>query len=263
MKEVDYWNKRGKESFLYKEESFYTITPIPYYYRRRRILLQALTKEIEDSLCDQKTMHIHDFGCGDGWYLNYLYKLYPNAKFSGFDISESFIKRAKDILPEHIILSCGDTDHIEHYNLVYSIAVFAHISNEEMLSIFNNIKQMLIRGGKFVIFEQTSGREVAIEGATYIRRLASQYEQIAQEAGFRLKFKFSIDFTIHRFFERYIAKKVYPLFRGNNQTEQRINANKNVLFRALSNFACILSIKPIKKKNKNYWGNTFFCFEKL
>jgi hypothetical protein len=118
-------------------------------------------------------------------------------------------------------------------------------------------------GGKLILFEQTSGGVSAIQGTTYIRRLATEYEEIALKAGFRLKMKFSIDFTVHRFFERYIAKKLYALFKGDTQTEQRINANKNILFRALSNIACMLSPNPIKIKNKNYWGNTFFVFEKI
>jgi len=33
----DYWNERGNKLFYYKGEPFYTVTPIPYYYRRRKI----------------------------------------------------------------------------------------------------------------------------------------------------------------------------------------------------------------------------------
>jgi SAM-dependent methyltransferase len=259
-----YWNKRGRNTFSYKGEAFYTITPIPFYYKRRRILLNALIKEIEDTNVYMfgKTMHIHDFGCGDGWYLNYLYNRYPDFTYSGFDISEAFIERARYVLPKNIKLSCGDIDVDFNVNIIYSVAVFAHIPNKEIPSILNTIRQMLTEGGKFIIFEQTSGKKKSIQGKSYIRRLASEYEQMAIEAGFVLKNKFAVEFTVHRLFEHYLAKKLYRLFKGDTQIEQRINANNNFFFKFLSNLACILSLNPVKKKYKNYWGNTFFVFEK-
>lgn len=103
----------------------------------------------------------------------------------------------------------------------------------------------------------------SIAGNTYIRRLASEYEEIAKNCGFKLLYKFSIDFVVHRYFERFIAKNIYNLFYGDNQTEKRLNANKNILFRFLSFISLFLSFKPIKKKNKNYFGNTFFVFQRI
>ena len=266
----NYWNMRGKESFNYKGEFFYTITPIPYYYRRRDILLNALSKEIATQISNKKSLRIHDFGCGDGWYLNYFHKIYKdfaNIQFSGFDISESFIQKAKSILSDDISLYCGEIDDAydndTSFNLIYSISVFAHISNKDISNIFNCFMQRLASGGRLVLFEQTSGGKNTIEGSTYIRRLASEYEEIAKRSGFVLTDKFAVDFTVHRLFERYIAKKLYKHFHGNTQTEQRISANKNIFFRLLSNIACMLSFNPIKRKDKNYWGNTFFVFEKV
>ena len=266
----DYWNDRGKSSFVYRNEAFYTITPIPYYYKRRVIFLKSLKREIEMLQKTCKTVRIHDFGCGDGWYLNYFCKIFPNIEFSGFDISESFIERAKSVLPESVSLSFGDIDtgNNASYDMIYSSVVFAHISNDIIGDIFNNVYRMLSSGGDnsgsgiFVLFEQTSGGGSAVEGVTYIRRLSSEYEQVAKNSGFRLVEKFTVDFTVHRLFERYLAKKLYKLFKGDTQVEQRLNANSNHFFRFLSTLACILSINPIKRKNKNYWGNTFFIFKK-
>ena len=36
-----YWEQRGAEGFEYRGETFYTITPIGFYYERRRKLLNS------------------------------------------------------------------------------------------------------------------------------------------------------------------------------------------------------------------------------
>ena len=61
----DYWNDRGMNSYWYKGETFYTVTPIPLYYRRRVLLLELL----EPLVVDNNVKDICDFGCGDGWYI--------------------------------------------------------------------------------------------------------------------------------------------------------------------------------------------------
>jgi 2-polyprenyl-3-methyl-5-hydroxy-6-metoxy-1,4-benzoquinol methylase len=67
-----YWNMRADNSYKYKGECFYTLTPIPYYYSRRRILLKLLGREIKKI----NKGKILDFGCGDGFYLKYFTTLY-------------------------------------------------------------------------------------------------------------------------------------------------------------------------------------------
>jgi len=44
-----YWDDRGGVSYCYKGETFYTVTPIPYYYRRRAVLLALMRPLIEKS----------------------------------------------------------------------------------------------------------------------------------------------------------------------------------------------------------------------
>ncbi|MDR1881491.1 MAG: class I SAM-dependent methyltransferase [Prevotella sp.] len=262
-----YWDNRKNLSYIYKGESYYTITPIPYYLKRRNILLHVLAKQMS---CLETGGHVQDFGCGDGWYLNYFYKLFPNLRFSGFDISKNFISKARSVLSSDISLYCGDTDnHSAHqHDLVYAIAVFAHILDEQkVLHIFMDINKTLKKHGKFIIFEQTSGEEFSVRagggGGGYVRRLAAEYVMLAYKAGFVNRMKVTVDFFIHRYFERCIAKNIYRFFPGDNQEEKRINANKNGVFRLLSNLACLLSFDPIRNGDKNYWGNTFFVFEKV
>ncbi len=41
-----YWEKRGCEGYLYRNEYFYTITPVAFYYKRRDLRLEKLTEKI-------------------------------------------------------------------------------------------------------------------------------------------------------------------------------------------------------------------------
>lgn len=66
-----YWDDRASKSFIYKNEHFYTITAVPYYYKRRQFILKLLKKCIEKN----GVQSICDYGCGDGEYLRKLYAM--------------------------------------------------------------------------------------------------------------------------------------------------------------------------------------------
>jgi len=57
--EANYWNSRGSNFFKYKGEYFYTITPIPHYYKRRKLLLNLIGERLRDKNA------VLDYGCGD------------------------------------------------------------------------------------------------------------------------------------------------------------------------------------------------------
>ena len=87
----EYWDERANLGYKYKGETFYTITPIPYYYKRRKLLLQLLTKYLSVN----KEQLVCDYGCGDGWYLGFFENNYPKNKYYGIDMSESMLISAK------------------------------------------------------------------------------------------------------------------------------------------------------------------------
>jgi len=154
---IKYWNERSIKSFKYKGEYFYTISPIPYYYKMRSIILNSLIKEINFNL--HKDIRILDFGCGDGFYLNYLNKIFPKIEFSGYDVSEMFILKAREILHDNIFLFSNYNNIINlNFDIVYSIFVLAHISNDNIYNIFKNIYRLLrsssntIMGGGYLYY---------------------------------------------------------------------------------------------------------------
>lgn len=72
--ETNYWDERAKISYQYKKETFYTITPIPYYYCRRAKIYSLLTQWIKKIETENNSNNISvcDYGCGDGQYILHL-----------------------------------------------------------------------------------------------------------------------------------------------------------------------------------------------
>lgn len=66
--EKDYWNDRANKRYRYKKENFYTITPIPYYYKRREVIVRLLVERIVTN----RAQRVCDYGCGDGEYIRLL-----------------------------------------------------------------------------------------------------------------------------------------------------------------------------------------------
>lgn len=255
----DYWEERGRHSFFYKGEEFYTITPVPYYYKRRETLLRLIGPYFIDS----RTKKLCDFGCGDGWYIRYFTETYPDKQYYGIDPSKSMITRAKEKNNDFFLANTSDPGIFNvMFDMVYAIAVFAHISSdEELMRIFNDIYRNINNLGYFIIFEQTSSYRLG--GEEYLKRNQKEYTTFAEQCGFSLVKMFNLSYPVHRIFELTIARFFYKfLSKGKTIYEKKVYANKNPLFRALSALTIFLSGSPIKRKETTY-GNTLFIFRKI
>lgn len=255
----EYWDERANLGYKYKGETFYTITPIPYYYKRRKLLLQLLTKYLSVN----KQQLVCDYGCGDGWYLGFFENNYPKNKYYGIDMSESMLISAKKRCK---IVSFDVSEYginfQESFDLVYSIAVFAHIlDDKQVISLFKNIYEKIDDNGKFIFFEQTG--ETRTQGDKWTRRTQKEYMNLALKAGFNFELKTHIRFDFHVFFEKVIAKLYYQVVCKRNSLHSReILANNSQLFRALSALFVMISIRPIKRDDNKKSGNTLFVFNK-
>ncbi|MCM1414996.1 MAG: class I SAM-dependent methyltransferase [bacterium] len=266
--EKNYWNDRANKMYLYKGETFYTITPIPYYYKRRKVIIDLLTKFIAGSAAEK----ICDYGCGDGEYLrlingNLIKRSVPTRFFEwgGVDISDEMIEEAKYNcrLIDNIkwIVSGNGIPNGMCYDLVYSIAVFAHIDDRLLRFLFRNFAEHLSDKGSLVICEQVGARRV--EGKTYIRRTIAEYTNVLEEAGFVVKEMKLIDFWAHRiFFERRIAKMFYRKMGASTYHDRQIEANRHFFFKLCSAFFTVLS-KPYMFEKENGWGYVYIVAEKL
>lgn len=252
----DFWNERAIEGTFYKNEFFYTITPLPYYIKRREILLELLDHYV------QNASKIFDFGCGDGWYVSYFNKKYADKNFSGLDVSQEMVNKAKQLNPDINFYQSYDgiKDNVT-YDLIYSIAVFAHISDDDVVKLFQNILKSLNDDGKFILFEQVGA--FSYKGDTFVRRTMDDYTRLANTAGFQVDTIKHLSFNSHRFFERYVAKKIYRLFGKEINYQTRLKANNNKVFRTLSKMFLFFDKNPlIINPDKNLWGNSFIILNK-
>lgn len=256
MSKGKYWDNRASREYTYKGEKFYTITAIPYYYRRRRIILKNIEKLI------QENYKICDFGCGDGEYIKYFSKKCRSCSFHGVDISEDMVNIAKTRNDDKKTweISSDGIHSSQQFDLIYSSAVFAHISDADVKKLFTNIYEHTKLNGKFVICEQVA--PYRYEGGTYIRRPLNEYVELLQKAGFKKFEYFIIDFWFHRIvFERRIGKYlVNKHLKYNVDVDKQLvmlDLNKNKIYKFFSTICAILSIPRVFKNSKNGWG---YCF---
>lgn len=91
----------------------------------------------KENLNDKKTS-ILDVGCATGEFLFYLHEKFPKASFTGVDVSEAMIEKARQTMPSHSWI-CEDilTVPYEPKNL-YDIVLCVGV-----LQIFDNIETPL------------------------------------------------------------------------------------------------------------------------
>jgi len=85
-------------------------------------------------------------------------------------------------------------------DLVYSIAVFAHISYNLMDVIVQSIYDHLGQGGRLIVFEQVA--PFRYEGDSFTRRTIVDYKSKFSKFGFKVEKITLVSFNSHRFFER-------------------------------------------------------------
>ena len=91
------WDLREKYGVHFQGKNYYTITALPFYLKWQKTLLSLLEPYIENR------KHVCDFGCGDGFYVEYFSKRYKSLDpVHGIDISDEMINQAKQTNPNNI-----------------------------------------------------------------------------------------------------------------------------------------------------------------
>lgn len=253
------WDQRANYGVQYHGKNYYTITALPFYLKRQKILLHYLEPLIENS------KYVCDFGCGDGFYIDYFKtRLKRLDYFYGVDISDEMINQARATNPHNYYYISEEGLNVLgkeiKFDLVYSIAVFAHISDNLMDVIIQSIYDHLSYGSRLIIFEQVA--PFRYSGDTFIRRTIVDYESYFSKYGFTVERKTLFSFSSHRFFERRIAKLYFKLFCKKTDFEARIEANSHFLYRFLSRMFLIFDSNPILENAESGWGNLFIVLKK-
>ncbi len=256
--ETNYWNYRGSLSYQYKGETFYTVTPIPFYYRRRALLLDLM----KPLIANDDVKDVCDFGCGDGWYIRFWESLYPDKRYYGIDISSTMIGRARNAAPfANLRVSQTGIDFEDTFNLIYAIAVFQHIKDDVIHGLFSNIFTHLKPGSRFALFEATGFNRS--EGEAWCRRTTLEYIELVAHAGFEIERRYLIAFPLHRFFEKRVAPLFIRLFaKGSSHHERWISANKQHLFKIMSTMFLNLTKQAVQPDEGCCDGNTLYVLKR-
>ncbi|MBN2018005.1 MAG: class I SAM-dependent methyltransferase, partial [Candidatus Cloacimonetes bacterium] len=186
----EYWENRGKKKFYYRGEDFYTVTPIPYYYQRRKALLELLDKELYSLGQKKKSISVLDFGCGDGFFSIYTKKLLPKSSIRGYDIAHSMIKRACVKRNSNYISDVHFSTKFpskEKFDVIYIFAVFAHLNDSQVHYLLHLLPRLLKNSGKIFLFEATGN--YPFRGSKWYRRTENEYLDIFMKNKLMINYK--------------------------------------------------------------------------
>lgn len=249
------WEDRGKLKVCYKGEDFYTISPLPFYIKRRKILLGLMDKYIF------KAKIVLDYGCGDGWYVNHFSGKVPDIEIEGCDISTSFLEKARSDFPEYHFFGIEHLEENSKYDLIYIFAVFAHLEKETIFQIIENLSKCLNPGGKLILFEQVARKHRT--GRDFIKREISEYQEIVENSGYEVKEGFLISFKVYNFIEKKFLNKILRIFSNDRDPYvKRIRANSNSFYRFIIRLLLMLDWFPVKINPKAGYGNYLLIAEK-
>lgn len=258
MDNQKYWDYRANYEVLYEGESFYTITPLPYYKARRDILLELFSKSLQ-----QSSLNVLDFGCGDGWYVKWVAEKFPGHQISGTDISEAMLEKARHFSGNVLFFNSTLLGQIPtgKFDLIYTFAVLAHIPDGELCVTLRELSRLLKPGGKLVTFDQVGVYSYA--GATFHRRKPEDYLNFAQSARLTNEKMCMVDFSFHRYLEMNLFKWYRRKFcKTKTDHERRLEANTHKLYRLLSKIGLAFSPNPVRDAGKQGWGYGYFVFSK-
>lgn len=251
-----YWNSRGAQIKKFGNEYYYTNTEIPFYiYRRERIL------KILDEL-DFKGKTVLDYGCGDGFYSEYLYK--RGASVVGVDISPKMIDFAKynykrDNNGINFFLTDGKTLKFDsdYFDYIISSFVLQHVVDEKILSnLFTEFSRTLKENGEVMHFDGVKSKPQ--DGGTIILRNKHNYINIAENNGFKLVNNKVISSPFYNltmkpyFLLKYISRKIGITPQNKNNSVQM----------ALSKIAVSFTKTTDKWWRNDNYGCGYFRYKK-
>lgn len=116
-----------------------------------------------NSKIDQNELKIVDLGCGDGFLVELLSKITPNASFMLIDGSESMISESKGRLSnlsnvEYAVMTLEDATEFDFGEVDFFVSSLAihHMTTDYKSKLFKNIYEHLKSGGSFLNLDVVS-----------------------------------------------------------------------------------------------------------
>lgn len=141
-----------------KTNLFSRIISIPFFYdlsqtitggyRFKRKFVNNITPDIDGK-------RVLDIGCGTG----FLASIIPDCEYTGIDIDEKSIDRARERALDHCQFICADASQIldefgpATFDSILATGIFHHLSPAQCDTILEHATQLLVPGGNLFGFE--------------------------------------------------------------------------------------------------------------
>lgn len=121
-----------------------------FYFAEKRV---KMLKAYEHN----HSYEVLDLGCGDGVSEIFMQRYFDNWRIKGIDVSKESITMAKKLALTNASFDEYDGTHIpfddSSFDIVFVAGVLHHISFDLHLAMLDEIKRVLKKGGRLVIFE--------------------------------------------------------------------------------------------------------------
>lgn len=110
---------------------------------------------VKDFLCAEEGMRVLDIGCGPADILAHL----PNVEYYGFDISEPYIRRARERFADKRasftckLLTLNDLAGLPHFDRIIAIGLLHHLGDELATELMRMVSSRLAPGGRMVTLD--------------------------------------------------------------------------------------------------------------
>lgn len=263
-KKKSYWNDRAKGGKIFKNEYFYTITPLPLYIDRRKWLYNKISKAIRNKA-------ILDFGCGEGHFSRFAIK--SGAKcVLGIDTSEVMLQLAEKYKNSSKIKYSpydGSVENLKNIlitdfgrvDITIILLTSAHIKDDNQVIQYLSCICKYTQAKELIIFEACiDGEDIVSE--TVVRRNKDKIIKLASKAGWSFC---SFDFYNTTAFDKLYGlwqtiRSIFWRFAIKKNTNQFIKETRNDNLDIFISKIFIIFNKWINKRGKR--GNCLYAFKR-
>lgn len=252
------WNTRALEYVEWRGEKFYTVTPLPFYVKRRELFYSLVEPFVANA-----SGPFLDVGCGDGYWLDRIARIRPDVMCVGYDPFPGMIALARQRRPDmQWVTDLQDLSTSgPQFGFVIITAVLAHLSDNDVMRLMDQVRQLLKSPASAVlIFEQTGPQTT--HGASWSRRTPTLYRKLFEVTGFGVESEKHIAFPAYEFY----AKSLLPVInfpRRRLLDRSTLSANHSRFLRLVSAFILAMTRNPLHHRAGEYRGNTLWVLRLL
>jgi SAM-dependent methyltransferase len=160
-------------------------------YEKPKELFKLIGQLISDSYGAAKGLRFLDVGCATGEFVWYLQKLFPNAQFTGIDVSPQMVAQAQERMPQSTFLTASilQDEFFEpnKFDIVTCSGVLS-IFDEPSKPLANLLRSVSIRGSLYLA---TIINEDPVD--VIMRYRDVRHENAAWESGWNIFSKVTLD----------------------------------------------------------------------